>query len=204
MQKSETIGKLTAALIKAKRAFKPISKNKSISFGAGKPIHYADLQCMIEATESALGDAGLCIYQTVSPLPDYVIIETILAHESGEWMSSTVQMPLAKAARNASQEYGSVVTYARRYSYMGILCISPCDDVDASLIDAPAKKEAVISDVPTKTSPAPITHKQIAMLLNEGKICNDDITKLKRYADVQNFRDVPAEKLEFIKQFIKG
>ena len=195
MQKSESIGKLTGALIKAKRAFKPIPKNKSISFGAGKPIHYADMQCMIEATESALGDAGLCIYQTISPMEEHVVIETILAHESGEWISSTIQMPLAKGARNASQDYGSVVTYARRYSYMGILCISPCDDVDAGLVEDAPKKPLVVSNE--------LTHKKIAMLLNEGKICNEDITKLKRHTGIDNFREVPVEKLEYLRQFIK-
>ena len=208
MEMSETIGKLTAALIKAKREFKPILKNKSISFGSGKPIAYADLDCMREATENALGNHGLCIYQNVEPTDDYVIIVTILAHESGEFMRSTTKMPTAKAARNASQECGSVITYARRYSYMGILCISPCDDLDGSLIeDAPRATSA--STPRTSAAAVPqvksnqLTYATVAMLLKEKKICNDDLNELKRHVGIENVRDIPAEKLEYLRQFIK-
>lgn len=195
MQMSDTIGKLTGALIKAKRNFKPIIKNRSISFGSGKPIAYADMESMRVATEGALGEQGICIYQNIEPTEDYVIVITVLAHESGEFMQSITKMPTAKAARNASQECGSVITYARRYSYMGILCISPCDDVDASLVEDAPKKPLVVNNE--------LTHKKIAMLLNEGKICNEDITKLKRHTGIDNFREVPVEKLEYLRQFIK-
>lgn len=210
MEMSESIGKLTGALIKAKREFKPILKNKSISFGSGKPIAYADLDCMREATESALGNHGLCIYQNVEPTDDYVIIVTILAHESGEFMRSTTKMPTAKAARNASQECGSVITYARRYSYMGILCISPCDDLDASLVDDTHKSTS--TSAATNRTPAAaatqvksdqLTYAKVAILLKEKKICNDDLNKLKRHVGIENVRDIPSDKLEYLRQFIR-
>ena len=200
MQMSDTIGKLTGALIKAKRNFKPIIKNRSISFGSGKPIAYADMESMRVATEGALGEQGICIYQNIEPTEDYVIVITVLAHESGEFMQSITKMPTAKAARNASQECGSVITYARRYSYMGILCISPCDDVDASLVeDAPRTSAAAAPQVKSTQ----LTYATVAMLLKEKKICNDDLNKLKRHAGIENVRDIPADKLEYLRQFIK-
>jgi len=129
MNKSETIGKLTSALIKAKKEFPTLIKSDSIEF-AGKPIKYIDLFDTIQVTQNILGAHGLCVYQPSIPDEGHVLVETLLVHESGEWISSQTKMPLDKGARNAAQHYGGMLTYARRYGYMGMLCLAALDDTD--------------------------------------------------------------------------
>ncbi len=198
VNKSDSIGQLTAALIKAKREFKILFKNKSISY-AGSPIKYIDLPNAIDGTEEALGNAGLCVFQTISPSEDFVIVDTVLSHESGEWISSTIQMPIDKNARNASQNYGGIVTYARRYSYMGILCISASDDLDGHLEqNTPIKTTPV-----TITKPTELTRAEVKKLVILKKLTNQDIFDLQRECEVNSFALIPDDKFNLLIPKIK-
>ena len=58
-----------------------------------------------------------------------VIVETILAHESGQWIQSELCMPLAK---NDPQGVGSAITYGRRYGLAAIVGIVADDDDDGN------------------------------------------------------------------------
>lgn len=196
MNKSETIGQLIVAIAKAKRNFNPIIKNKSINF-AGTQIAYADMQSMIESTETALGDAGLAVFQVVHPEEGYVIVESILAHESGEFISSTIKLPTNKGAKNSSQDYGGLVTYARRYSYMGLLCISPCDDSDAGLPEnMPIKDVAFVK-------PTELTHSSMMKLLGK-QLAMEDVKELMDQCKVTAPAQIPADKLHLLIDKIKG
>ena len=46
-------------------------------------------------------------------------------HESGEWIESTITVPMSK---NDAQGYGSAITYARRYSLAAITGLPQEDD----------------------------------------------------------------------------
>jgi len=52
-------------------------------------------------------------------------VRSILAHASGEWVSSDLQMPVAQ---KTPQGYGSALTYARRYSLAALVGIAQDDD----------------------------------------------------------------------------
>ena len=58
-----------------------------------------------------------------------VIVETILAHESGEWIQSDLCLPLAK---HDPQGVGSAVTYGRRYGLAAIVGIVADIDDDGN------------------------------------------------------------------------
>ena len=62
-----------------------------------------------------------------------VIVETILAHESGQWIQSELCMPLAK---NDPQGVGSAITYGRRYGLAAIVGIVADDDDDGNAASA--------------------------------------------------------------------
>jgi hypothetical protein len=60
-----------------------------------------------------------------SEIPEVVIVETMLAHSSGEWVRGKVAM---KPVKNDPQGVGSCITYARRYSLAAIVGVAPEDD----------------------------------------------------------------------------
>jgi hypothetical protein len=58
-----------------------------------------------------------------------VILETVLLHLSGEWISGEMFLPLAKGD---PQGVGSAITYGRRYGLMAILGMVADDDDDGN------------------------------------------------------------------------
>lgn len=117
-------GDLVKALAKAKKAFKPIVKNKQVKAGAYS-YSYAELSHILDAITPALNDNDLVISQDV--LNESVV--TRLMHSSGQFLKSS--MPIIASGKTGPQGYASSVTYARRYSVCNLLCISADDDLDA-------------------------------------------------------------------------
>ena len=57
------------------------------------------------------------------------IIITRLSHKSGQWYESVTQLKLDKnGSQSINQQYGSAVTYMRRYALLAILGIGQIDD----------------------------------------------------------------------------
>lgn len=123
MNKSDSIAKLAAAMVKAqtqvgiaiKNAVNPHLKNR-----------YADLGAVWDAIAPAMKEYGLAAVQMPAPSDDGRLhLETMLLHESGEWMSSIMVMPLAK---QDPQGYGAALTYARRYALAALMGVTQDDD----------------------------------------------------------------------------
>lgn len=124
---SATIGQLVEALAKARKAFKPIVKGETNPFFKSK---YADLATVIDATKDGLSDNGLVVFQPpVYGRDGAVQVVTILAHSSGEWIKSILDMPVSKTD---AQGVGSAITYGRRYAYSGVLSVASEEDDDAN------------------------------------------------------------------------
>lgn len=142
MNHSDSIAALAAALSKAQGAMQPAVKD-------AKNPHldrsYADLASVWNAAREHLTANGLSVMQTFQQCdPGRVTVETILAHSSGEWVSSVLTMPAeAKGGQQGAQAYGSAITYARRYSLAAILGIAPAgDDDDGEAASQPAQQRA--------------------------------------------------------------
>ena len=115
--------KISAALVKAQKAFGPALKTSSNPHFKSK---YADLSACIEAVVDAFNENGIYLMQPTHLCEDGVIVETIFIHESGEQLSSgKIHIP---ASKQDAQGYGSALTYARRYSLMAACGIAPEDD----------------------------------------------------------------------------
>jgi hypothetical protein len=130
MQRSEQIGQLIAALAKAQAVFKPVGKDKTARIASQKgsfSYAYADLATVVEATRPALAANGLAVVQPVRLGDDQIIVTTILAHSSGEWLSEEMSWPVASAD---NRSIGSGVTYARRHSYLAIVGGAATDEDD--------------------------------------------------------------------------
>lgn len=130
IEMSPTIGALSAALAKTqgemggalKEATNPHLKNR-----------YADLQSAWEAWRVCGPKNGLALVQLPGTVSDgvtvTVTIVTMLSHASGEWIRSTLAMPVkAERGRSDAQALGSAVTYGRRYGMMAVTGLVAEDD----------------------------------------------------------------------------
>lgn len=117
------IKQVSAALVKAQKAFGPALKSSSNPHFKSR---YADLAACVEAVIDALNANGIALVQRNIPCESGVTVETVFVHESGETLSSgPLHVP---ASKNDAQGYGSALTYARRYSLMAACGIAPEDD----------------------------------------------------------------------------
>ncbi|MBT9133099.1 MAG: hypothetical protein DDT33_01630 [Firmicutes bacterium] len=122
MQKSESITELAKALAKAQGEMILAKKGAENPFFKSR---YADLGMTIDAIRAPLAGNGLAITQLIHPDSDHAVVETILMHGSGEWISSTIQLRPVKAD---PQGLGSAITYARRYALSAIVNLAAEDD----------------------------------------------------------------------------
>lgn len=122
MQKSDCIKELAAALAKAQGQMEGAKKSSANPYFKSR---YADLAEVWEACRKPLSDNGLAIIQTTTDGEGRIIIETTLAHSSGEWITSTLGMTPVKTD---PQGIGSAITYARRYALSAMVGIAPEDD----------------------------------------------------------------------------
>lgn len=125
MNKSESIVKIAPALLKAQKAIKAALKDANNPHFKSK---YADLSSVIDAVKAPLNEAGITFLQGVEDAETGVAVETVLMHESGEWISSTIKIP---ASKQDAQGYGSATTYARRYGLQA-MCGVPAEDDDGN------------------------------------------------------------------------
>lgn len=136
--KSEHIGQLAAALAAAQATFGHAEKDaKNPHFRST----YATLASVIDAVRLPLADHGIAIIQStafqrsqVEASKDgqrfsvegaIVTVETILAHESGEYLAGQLS---AAVPSTAPQAIGSAVSYLRRYALQAMVCLAASDD----------------------------------------------------------------------------
>jgi len=123
MNKSESIVKLSAALCKFHGAMGKVGKDSVNPHFRNK---YASLSNIIEAVTPHLNAVGLTVVQ----MPTTEGLETLLLHESGEYISSLSTIA-AKDPMNP-QAVGSAITYARRYAMGAVLSLNIDEDDDAN------------------------------------------------------------------------
>jgi len=123
MQKSESIKNLTKALITFHVKVDTIKKDAKNPFFKSS---YASLTNILDGINDALIESGLCVAQF--PEGDYGL-ETILMHESGEWIQANYTM---KPVKDDPQSRGSAITYARRYALASILSLNIDEDDDGN------------------------------------------------------------------------
>lgn len=119
---SASIAALAAALAKAQGQMTHASKDAT---NPHFKTRYADLAAVWSAIREPLAANGLSVIQQVTQAEGMVGVRSILAHASGEWVSSDLQMPVAQ---KTPQGYGSALTYARRYSLAALVGIAQDDD----------------------------------------------------------------------------
>ena len=129
--KSESIAALAKALSLAQASMQAAELNSVNPFLHNR---YADLGSVIEAARPSLAAHGLSFSQLiVNGEADQLGIETILLHESGEWISSLFHIHYGdEKGRSLVQSAGAVITYLRRYALAAILGVYAGDDDDGN------------------------------------------------------------------------
>lgn len=102
---------------------------------------YADLAAVVDAVQPALQKAKLAFVQGSSARymdsTALVAVETMLLHESGEWVSQELTL---KPSKSDPQGVGSAITYGRRYGLQAICGVAPEDD-DGNAASTPARQQ---------------------------------------------------------------
>lgn len=153
-QMSPTIASLAASLAKAQGELSAASMNADNPFFKSK---YADLGSVWDACRGALSANGLAVIQNPSVSEDgnCVSLTTILAHSSGEWVSSTVSSYVGSNQKlSHAQAIGSIITYLRRYALAAMVGVYTGDDNDGNAPEATAKKRQPYAEQPVPTPPA--------------------------------------------------
>ena len=137
---------LFKALCEAQKAFKTPVKNCRANYGK-----YADLQSIMQAVRPALNENGLFLGQKVRHADGGLVVETIIAHQSGETYSfGELFMPVGVAkGMNPAQAFGSAETYARRYALSAALGVVADDDDDGQSAGSRSQTDVpVVQEVP--------------------------------------------------------
>jgi hypothetical protein len=97
-----------------------------------KTFKYASLSSGLDVVRKALGKQEIAIVQTtgIDREAGLVRLTTMLAHSSGEWVSSDWPV-CAIGDITAPHKMGAALTYARRYSLFTLAGIAGEDDLDA-------------------------------------------------------------------------
>jgi hypothetical protein len=135
---SESVAALASALAKAQAALVNPEKSLTATIRTGRAgegersFRYAPLASGLDIVRKTLGQHEIATVQTtaVDPTTRIVNLTTMLAHSSGEWISS--DWPVCPLADMASpQRMGAALTYARRYALFTLVGIAGEDDLDA-------------------------------------------------------------------------
>lgn len=141
-QQSEQINELAAALAKAQGLLQPVLKDKTAKIptktGGGYSYSYADLSSLWEAIRHALSDNGIAVVQMPSTEGGRVNLTTMLAHASGQYISSTYS---SSAGDGNPQSIGSAITYLRRYALAAMVGAVSDDDDDGAAASRPAQPQ---------------------------------------------------------------
>ena len=172
---SESIGAIASALAKAQSELTNPEKSLIATIRSPFPresdrtFRYASLSSGLDIVRKTLGKHEIATVQTtaIDNEAGLIRLTTVLAHSSGEWMSS--DWPVCPVAETvAPHRMGAALTYARRYALFTLVGIAGEDDLDApdlpvSTVQArppeagDRKKANVRAAIPFDRSAPPIT-----------------------------------------------
>ena len=137
MLKSEQINELVAALAKAQGQIEGAKKSSSNPFFKSK---YADLAECWNTCREALTANEISVIQMPEEINENgrLNITTMLAHSSGQYISSTLTMTVTKLD---PQAIGSAITYGRRYALAAMVGLAQEDDDGEKAMARQEKKD---------------------------------------------------------------
>ena len=190
---SQEIGKLALALAKAQGAMEAAKKDSKNPFFNSK---YADLASVWEAIRKPLSDNELAAVQITGKGESYqlmvkekngpnrevtgheIIVTTLLAHSSGEWIRSDLYV---KPLNIDPQAIGSALTYGRRYGLAAMVGVAQDDDDGNSgsgrngNSSVKGKQERKPAGPPPPSKITDVQVRRIGALMKEKEVSRDDM-----------------------------
>ena len=175
MDTSEQTAGLFAALAAAQAEMIPVGKD-------GKNPHfkssYTTLGSVLSAVLPALNKHGIALLQHPSLEGTTVYLDTILAHKSGQWMSSRASIAMGR--KTDAHAVGSAITYLRRYAAQSV-CGLPSVDDDGILgagLGGPAPRQSRPASKPALVPRAAkaLTRDQLVASFREAGVTIDMVT----------------------------
>jgi hypothetical protein len=158
MRHSDSIVNIVKALAEASAKIVAPTKDTTGQVG-NKPYKYADLAAVRASYQKPLAEQGILVIHALTPVDGHVVLATTLQHTSGEWIASEVPMSTGLKP----QDFGSALTYYRRYNITALLDLAAEDDDGKAAQDASSKPaaapQATIPPAPAQpqaTAPKPV------------------------------------------------
>ncbi|ULK95981.1 ERF family protein [Bradyrhizobium sp. I71] len=137
-QSSERIGAIAAALARAQAEITNPQKTLTAVIRSPFPreddraFRNASLASGLDIVRKTLSQHEIATLQTtrIEPTTGQIHLTTLLAHASGEWISSDLPVCASKEVE-APHRMGAALTYVRRYALFALVGISSEDDLDA-------------------------------------------------------------------------
>jgi hypothetical protein len=178
---SETIGAIAGALAKAQGVLanpeKLLTATIKSPFPREEPktFRYASLASGLDLVRKALGQHEIATVQTtaIDQASGQVQLTTLLAHASGEWISS--DWPVCSISETAApHRMGAALTYARKYALFAMVGIAGEDDLDApeSLVEGSSVSG---STPPPARASKPVSTRPAALDVESSKQLRDEM-----------------------------
>ena len=130
MKRSDNIASISKAMSTAQSK---ICAAKKDSQNPHFKSRYADLASVWDACREQLTANKISVFQPVEvDEAGRVNVTTLLAHESGEWIESTLSL---RPMKDDPQAVGSAITYGRRYGLAAMVGVAPDDDDGEAAMD---------------------------------------------------------------------
>jgi ERF superfamily len=158
---SDTIGSISGALAKAQAELTNPEKSLVATIRspfpreADRTFRYAPLSSGLDIVRKSLGRHEIATIQSteIDKEAGLLRLTTILAHSSGEWVSS--EWPVCQIADvSSAQRMGAALTYARRYALFTLVGIAGEDDLDAPDLAAEPNPAAEQPRAPDQRKPS--------------------------------------------------
>lgn len=175
----KAIDKIAQALAKAQAEITNPPRNREVTVktktGSSYKFKYATLDSIIDHVRGPLTKHGIWFIQTLeSDGAGRYRLVTTLTHESGQYITSETPLLVAGAG---NQEFGSALTYMRRYALTALLGIAADEDDDANHADGNTveqSRERTTSRTAQRGTSKPADERHPA---REGHTVADDMVK---------------------------
>lgn len=192
MLSSDAIDQLATALSAAQGELQDADRTSENPHLKSK---YADLAEILQTARPVLSKFGLSVAQGVAFDEGKVHVTTRLMHKSGQYLESTVAIPVPKSD---AQGVGAATTYGRKYGFTAMVGMSQDDDDGESIKSSqPVKRRPTETGTSTQTQVlGPISLAMIARF-NAVKVDADMNALVEEYGSltpVEQTQVLPAAK----------
>jgi ERF superfamily len=153
------------------------------------PLSFARITAVMNGIQPHLTTHGFVLFHTMRDGgANSARMETVLMHKSGEYISSTIEVPTAKP--NDPQAYGSAMTCGSRYSIMALLgLVTDDDDAKSATITIEDRPRAIfdcqnLDDLST------------AAFDNDNKLGQSKVEKMAIRASLKAMKELLAAKIQ--------